>query len=176
MSILTTILLIIAAVIALILIIALFSEKTYTIQRDIIINKPKQEVFNYIKLLKNQVYYSKWVMMDPDLRKQYTGIDGTPGFIDAWEGNKKAGKGAQEIKRIVEGERIEVEVRFEKPFEGIAQVPFTTTAISGTQTKVTWGMSSDMKYPMNIMRPLVKSMLEKDLEVSLSNLKNVLEK
>ncbi len=40
--------------IMLILIIALFVKKEYFLQREITINKPKQDVFNYIKYVKNQ--------------------------------------------------------------------------------------------------------------------------
>jgi hypothetical protein len=173
-----TILIIIAALIILLLLVALISKKGYTIQRDIIINRPQQEVFNYLKLLKNQDHYSKFTMMDPNMKKEFSGTDGTVGFVYGWEGNKKAGKGEQEIMKITEGERLDVEVRFIKPFEGIAQMPFTTTAISGNRTKVSWGMISAMKYPMNIMLLFIKieEMLGKDLELSLSNLKTILER
>jgi hypothetical protein len=171
------ILLIIAALIVLLFIIGLFSKKSYTIQRSIIINKPKQEVFDYIKLLKHQDHYSKWVMTDPHMKKTYTGTDGTVGFIYAWDGNKKAGQGEQEIMGIKDGEHLDVEVRFIRPFAGFAQTAFSTTAISNNQTKVTWGMSSTMKYPMNIMLLFMnmEKILGKDMEISLINLKNILE-
>lgn len=178
MNIIIIILLVIAGIIALFLVLALFAKKGYTIEREITINKPKGEVFNYIKHLKNQDHYSKWVMMDPNLKKDFRGIDGTPGFVYAWEGNKKAGKGEQEIKRIAEGERMDVEVRFIKPFEGIANTPFITEAVNGNQTKVKWGMSSRMKYPMNVMLLFMNfdKILGADLEVSLGNLKTILER
>lgn len=172
------ILFVIAGIIALLLLLALFTKKSYTIEREIAINKPKTEVFNYLKHLKNQDHYNKWVMMDPQLKKEFRGTDGTEGFVYAWEGNKKAGKGEQEIKRIKEGEKLDVEVRFIKPFEGIANTPFTTETLQPGQTKVKWGMSSQLKYPMNIMLLFMNfdKILGKDLEVSLGNLKNILEK
>ncbi|SFE96477.1 Polyketide cyclase / dehydrase and lipid transport [Chitinophaga sp. CF118] len=176
MSIIITILGIIIALIVLLLIVALFIKKKYTIEREIVINKPKQEVFNYIRMLKNQDYFSKWVMTDPNMKKEFKGTDGTVGFVYAWEGNKQAGKGEQEITKIMEGERLDVEVRFKKPFEAIAQTPFTTSAVTENQTKLTWGMSSEMKYPMNIMCLFTDNMLGKDLELSLANLKNILER
>lgn len=36
-------------------------------------------------------------MTDPNMRKNFKGTDGTVGFCYAWDGNKKAGKGEQEI-------------------------------------------------------------------------------
>lgn len=173
-----TTLIIIAGLIALVLVIALFSKKGYTVQREIVINRPKQEVFNYIRLLKNQDHFSKWVMTDPNMKKEFRGTDGLVGFVYAWDGNKKAGKGEQEIMEITEGERLEAEIRFIKPFEGIAQVVFITTAIAEHQTRLSWSMTSAMKYPMNIMLLILnmENMLGKDLELSLSNLKTILER
>ena len=62
-------------------------------------------------------------MLDPQAKKTFTGIDGTVGFIMAWDSkNKEAGKGEQEIKKIAEGQRVDFEIRFEKPFEGVASI------------------------------------------------------
>lgn len=178
MNIVIIILSIIGGIVVLFLLIALFVKSEYNIGRSIIINKPRNEVFNYIKHLKNQDYFNKWVMMDPNLKKEFKGVDGTEGFIYAWEGNKRAGKGEQEIKRIAEGERLDVELRFVKPFEAVAHAPFVTESVNGNQTKLSWGMSSRMKYPMNIMLLFMNmdKLLGKDLELSLGNLKGILEK
>jgi len=178
MNVIIIILIVIATLIALLLLLALFVKKGYSVEREIIINKPRNDVFNYIKYLKNQDHYSKWVMTDPHMKKDFRGTDGTIGFVYAWEGNQKAGKGEQEIKKITEGERLDVEVRFVKPFEAIANTPFTTESVNGSQTKVKWGMTSQMKYPMNIMLLFMNfdKLLGTDLEISLGNLKNILER
>ena len=81
MRILKKIIIVIAILIAIPLIVALFVKKDYAIERQVVINKPKQEVFNYIKFLKNQDNYSKWNMIDPNMKKAYTGTDGTVGFL-----------------------------------------------------------------------------------------------
>ena len=99
----TRILIGIAVLLAIPLVMALFISKNYSVTREITINKPKQEVFNYVKLLKNQDYYNVWVQMDPNMKKEFRGTDGTVGFVYAWEGNDKAGAGEQEIKGMVEG-------------------------------------------------------------------------
>jgi hypothetical protein len=52
----------------------------------------------------------------------------------------------------------------------------TTESLSGNQTKVSWATASEMKYPLNIMLPLIVKMLEKDMGTSLTTLKNILEK
>ncbi|MEO6454052.1 MAG: SRPBCC family protein, partial [Ginsengibacter sp.] len=130
MKIIKKILLVIAVFIAILLIAALFIDKSYSIEREITINKPRHEVFDYVKHLKNQDNYSKWIMLDPDMKKEFRGMDGNVGFVYAWDGNGDAGKGEQEIKGITEGERIDVEVRFERPMQGIAFTPIVTEAVS----------------------------------------------
>jgi len=70
MNILITILLVLAGIIALLLIFALFIRKQYNIHRDIIIDAPLQKVFNYLRQLKNQDNFNKWVMTDQVLHMQ----------------------------------------------------------------------------------------------------------
>ncbi|MDB5262126.1 MAG: polyketide cyclase [Adhaeribacter sp.] len=165
----------IVGLIAFLLIAALFVRKKYSLAREITINRPRSEVFNYLKILRNQEHYSKWVMHDPNMKKEFRGIDGTVGFVYAWDGNKQAGKGEQEIKSIIEGEKLNLEIRFIKPFAGVAQTPFTTEAVSEHQTKVKWGMTGGNPYPFNLMHLFIDNLLGKDLETSLSTLKKVLE-
>jgi uncharacterized protein YndB with AHSA1/START domain len=172
------ILIIILVIIAIPFVLAIFGADDYTIETNIIINKPKQEVFDYIKLLKNQDHYSKWVMTDPGMDKQFTGTDGTPGFIYAWESqNKQVGQGAQEIKAIADGESIDCEVRFIKPFQGVSHISFITKAIAPGQTNVTWLFSGTKNYMMKVIHILfnLQKVLKKDMETSLENLKDILE-
>jgi uncharacterized protein YndB with AHSA1/START domain len=166
----------IVILIAIPLIVALFVKKEYVIEREVTINKPKEQVFDYVKHLRNQDNYSKWVRMDPNMKKDFRGTDGTVGFVYAWDGNDDAGKGEQEIKNIKEGERVDVEIRFEKPMEGIATAPIITEAISPNQTKVKWGMAGKSNYPMNFMNLFMDGILGKDIEASLNSLKGILEK
>lgn len=179
MSILSIILIVIAAITLFILLVAAVSSPGYVIQQEIIINKPKQAVFDYIKYSKNQNNYNKWWMMDPNARKEYTGIDGTPGFTMKWESdNKQAGKGEQETTGITEGERVDYEIRFIKPFEGTSPSHIQTVAVTPNQTKVIWAFSGTRSFGIRIFHLLfnLKKMLGKDIMTSLTNLKNILEK
>jgi hypothetical protein len=172
------ILIIILAILVIPFIIALFMAKDFSIEKDIIINKPQQEVFDYIKILKNSGNYNKWVMTDPNLRKSFTGTDGTVGFVYGWDSdNKQVGKGEQEIKKLT-NTRVDYEIRFEKPFKGISTAYIDTASIDTNKTKVTWVFSSDRNYLMCIMHLLLnlKKVLGNDLQTSLVNLKTLLEK
>ncbi|WP_276503443.1 SRPBCC family protein [Terrimonas pollutisoli] len=161
------------------LIVALFVKKDYSVEREITINKPKSQVFDYIKYLKNQDNYSVWSRMDPKMKKEYRGTDGTAGFVSAWESdNNKVGKGEQQIDKISEGDRIDLDLHFIEPFEGRADARMVTESVSDNQTKVKWGFDSRMKYPMNIMLLFMNmdKMIGNDLQTGLDTLKSILEK
>ncbi|HWV71203.1 MAG TPA: SRPBCC family protein [Pseudosphingobacterium sp.] len=178
MKILKKILLGIAAVVALLLIVALFVKKDYKVGREIIINKPKREVFNYVRYLRNQDNYSKWARVDPEMKKTYRGIDGTPGFVSGWESdNDEVGAGEQEIMKITEDERIDFELRFFQPFEATEPAFMAIQPISESQSKVIWGFSGHMNYPMNLMLLFIdfEEMIGSDLQIGLEKLKDILE-
>lgn len=165
------------SLLAILLLMALIMEKKYTIFSEVIIEKPKQEVFDFIIKLKNQDKYSKWVMADPNAKMTFTGNDGTIGFISKWDSKlKNVGAGEQEIKKIFLGKGYEVEIRFERPFKGISTAVTNAEAISENQTKFTTTFYTETPFPMNIMIPMIKNMLKKDMDENSTNLKNILER
>lgn len=183
MKILKKLLIIIVALIVLVLVVALFTKKDYALERQTTINKPKQEVFSYVRLLKNSIHYNKWSMADPKAKTEFKGTDGTQGFIYAWDSEAGSGKGEEEITGIESGDstsqaRVDYEIRFEKPFEGKAESNITMVPVNANQTLVKWGFASEMAYPMNIMLLFfnMEDVMGKDLDESLSNLKNIVEK
>jgi len=170
---------ILAVIIALPFIVALFVQSDYAVEREVIVERPKAEVFNYIKYLKNQDNYSKWAMLDPNMKKSFQGVDGTAGFISAWDSdNEEVGKGEQEIIRLTEGERIDFELRFLSPFESTSPAYMITKEATKASTKVSWGFRGKMAYPMNLMFLFMdfEQIIGEDLQTGLDKLKVVLEK
>ena len=169
---------IILGIIALVLLSGLVISRDMKAYREIVVNKPSGEVFNFIKHLKNQDGFSKWGSLDPNMKKEYRGTDGTVGFVSAWEGNKKVGQGEQEITAIEEGKALHTELRFIKPIKSFAKSKMTTEALADGSTKVTWGFESKMPYPFNVMRVLMNmdKAIGDDFSVGLNNLKAQLEK
>lgn len=174
----TTLLYIIIGLVALVIILALLAPKAYDVSRSIEIAKPKNEVFTYLRSLKKMDEWSPWAKKDPNMEKKFTGTDGEIGSTSYWKGNKDVGEGEQEIKKIVDGERIESELRFLKPWKSTSDC-YTTVEDSGSgNTKVTWGFSGKNKFPMSIMMLFMSmdKMVGKDFEEGLATLKTVLEK
>lgn len=176
MNIIITILLVIVGVIALLLLMALFMKKQHYVRRDIIINAPRQKVFDYVKLLRNQDEFNKHAMAAPDRNREFRGTDGTVGYVYAWSGDKGAGVGEKEIKNIVEGKSVEMEIRFVKPMVATASIVMETESLPGDQTKVYWSNAGRLNYPVNIFIPMMQKHVAKDMEGSLATLKDILER
>ena len=115
-------------------------------------------------------------MADADRKKEFKGTDGTIGYIYTWSGNKDAGEGEKEITGIVEGKSIEMEIRFVKPMKVSARIVMETEPVSTGQTKVSWSNGGALKYPVNILIPMMQKHVGKDMDSSLKTLKSILEK
>lgn len=174
----TTTLIVIAIFIVLIFILNLLMGKEMKIERIVSINKNSKQVFDHLKITKNQDNFSVWNMADPNMKKEYKGVDGEVGFVYKWnsETNKNVGAGEQEITKIEEGKTIEYEVRFFKPMKNVAHVKFIITSENSDRTLVQWVFLSPTKFPMTLLKPIFQNMLGKDLEKGLLNLKANLEK
>jgi hypothetical protein len=168
---------IVGGIVGLFGLLALVAPTDFKMEREIIINKPKDQVFPYLRSLKNQDNWSTWNLKDPNMKKDFRGTDETIGFVAAWDSqDKNVGKGEQEIKKITEGQRVDFELRFEKPMKATNDAFLEAKDAGNNQTKVTWGFSGKSTRPMNVMTLFMKGMLQKAFDDGLKNLKTILEK
>jgi hypothetical protein len=167
---------VLAAIIVTPLLMALILPKEFVIISEIEIDRPLDEVFEFVTHLKNQEKYSKWVMADPHIKMDYRGKDGTVGFIAAWKSNvKNVGEGEQEITKITEDQGYDVEIRFEKPFKGVSHANTRLKALSDYQTEVCTTFVTRTPFPMNAMTAVMKNTLLRDMDENSAKLKRVLE-
>ena len=176
MSIVIIILFVLLGFIALVFIAAIFMKKNHYVIREIEINAPQQEVFEFLKLLKNQDKFNKWAKAGADREWNYKGIDGTVGFVISWNGDKKVGEGEKEIMHIIENKKIETQVRFIRPMITTANINFELEPLTDNRTKVFMSNAGKLNYPMNVFIPIAEKNFPKDMDVSLMNLKTILEK
>ncbi|MBK7426444.1 MAG: SRPBCC family protein [Saprospiraceae bacterium] len=142
---------VILVLIALPLIVAIFVPKSYTVSVSETINVPKQQVYDYVRILDNQKEYSVWVLEDPKLRPVITGTDGTVGATQSWNSQVDGiGEGEQEIIALTP-DRMDIELRFKRPMEGTAKAANIFTELNPNQTKLTTEFYSNDKYPLNLM-------------------------
>jgi hypothetical protein len=176
MNIVLTALLILAGIVAFVMILAVFMRKEHYVRREVIINASRQKVFDYLKLLKNQDNFNKNAMAGSERKREYRGTDGTVGYVYAWAGDKNSGEGEKEIISIVEGERIEMAIRFIKPMAVAASIIMEMENVSDGQTRVSWSNSGTLKIPVNVLIPFMERSVAKDMDASLLTLKAILEK
>jgi uncharacterized protein YndB with AHSA1/START domain len=161
------------------LVIALFLPTQFSVKRSAMIQQPADTVFQYVKQLKNQEFYSVWWKADPKMKKTYTGTDGEVGFISAWKSNDdEVGSGQQKIVAIEAGKRIDLELTFLEPFESTNDSYIATTPLDAQNTRVTWSINGEIPYPTNLTGLFfdMEEALGQDLEKGLKNLKRILEK
>ncbi|MDF4202704.1 SRPBCC family protein [Maribacter sp. SA7] len=173
-----TVLIILGVIVALVIILALIAPKSYQVSRSIELEHPPEQIWPHLKFLKKQQQWSPWARKDPDMELIFTGIDGEVGATSHWNGNKEVGEGEQEITRIVEGERIEQDLRFLKPYKSQSDCYMNLESLEGNRSKVTWGFAGNNKFPMSIMMLFMSmdKMVGKDFEAGLENLKTNLNK
>ncbi|HET6765806.1 MAG TPA: SRPBCC family protein [Chitinophagaceae bacterium] len=167
-----------AILIVLSMVLALFLRKDFTVERTITINKPKQDVFEFIRFLENHRAFSKWTTKESNKVKPGTGTDGQPGFVLAWDNFKeKAGTGELEIRKITNGSGIDIEHRYIKPLKGLANTYITVSDSSSNQTELRWVYSGVSTYPVNLLTSILNmdNIVGRDLETCLTKLKTKLE-
>lgn len=171
-----TLVYILAGAILVLLVLYQLAPSSYDVSRTVEIGRPPEAVFNYLKYLRNQDEWSPWARKDPHMKKGFRGTDGTVGAVSSWEGDKQVGSGQQEITHIVEGRRIESQLRFLKPWKSTSGA-YLDVEPAGSRTLVRWGFKGSLGFPMRIMMLFMsmEKMVGKDFEEGLSNLKTLLE-
>lgn len=166
--------------IVILLIMALFVKKRYTILRETTINSPLGEVYDYLRFHKNQKQYNHWLQLDPHVRTEIKGApDGQPGSILFFESkSKKAGTGEWENTALVENERIDIELRFLHPYQFTADAKLHLKPIDEETTLLIWEYHSGMNWPINITLLFMDmdKIIGGDIETTLGNIKHQLEK
>lgn len=170
------VLIIVGVLVLLVVLLALIAPKNYHVYRSIEIDRSTSEVWEHLKYLEKQTQWSPWAKKDPNMEQKITGIDGEVGALSYWNGNKEVGEGEQEITTIVEGKRIEQDLRFFKPYKSESDCYMDLEELSSNKSKVTWGFTGNNKFPMSIMMLFMNmdKMVGKDFEQGLQNLKSKL--
>lgn len=179
MKIFKNVFIVLLVIVVAILLIAAFVPSEFMVERKVVVEKPRAEVFDFTKYLKNQEEFSVWAKMDTQMKREYRGEDATVGFVAAWDSdNPDVGKGEQEITGIDGEGRIDYQLRFIEPFESTSNAYMVFDLVDSSKTSVLWGFEGEMPYPSNLMLLFVDmdAELGKDLQDGLNNLKAILEK
>ena len=134
--------------VGIVLLIAAILPKSFHAGSELIVNKNAHEVFDYLKQIKKQREYDNWSRQDPNIQKEYAGVDGTVGFKYTWK-SKKVGNGKQIITNVVEGKRVEMDLYFDDSGEA-NKFFIAVDSVAPNQSKVTWEIDGKIPFPFNI--------------------------
>lgn len=167
----------IVCVVGVVLALAASRPDTFQVQRTAVIKAAPDKIFTHINDLRGFGAWSPYEKKDPAMKRTYSGAASGKGAAYAWEGDNNVGKGRMEITESSAPEKIAIKLDFEKPFEAHNIVEFTLLP-KGDTTEVTWGMHGPTPYLAKIMHLFfdMDSMVGKDMEAGLANLKTITEK
>ncbi|AWA30165.1 hypothetical protein HYN48_08760 [Flavobacterium magnum] len=175
MKILKKILLVIAVLAGLLLVVAAFLPAHYTVVKTGEVNRPKQQVFDYIKSLKNQEQFSVWVMKDSKIQLVYTGVDGTVGSSVSWK-SEEMGEGSQTIAALSDN-KVDIDLNFIKPMQDQPKASMQVDEVDAGRSKITYTFSGDAPYPVGRLMSIIgRQFIGDAYEQNLTNIKKNLEK
>ena len=160
-----------------ILIFAATKPDTFSVQRAAGIKAPPEKVFALINDFKRWDAWSPWEKKDPAMKRTWGATTSGKGAAYAWDGNNDVGQGSMEITDSVSPTKVTLKLDFVKPFEGHNVVDFTLEP-KGDITNVTWAMRGPAPFLSKVMQVFcnMDSMVGKDFEAGLANLKAAAEK
>lgn len=149
---------------------------TFRVERSTTIKAPPAKVFALLNDFQKFGAWSPWEKLDPAMKRTFSGPASGPGSVYAWEGNDAVGAGRMEILQTVPDSKVVIKLDFLKPFEAHNTTEHTLQS-QGDQTTITWAMFGPHPYLMRVIGLFVSmdSMVGKDFEQGLANLKRVAE-
>jgi len=168
---------VIALLIAGILGFAATKPDTFRVQRAASIKASPEKVFALINDFKRWDAWSPWEKKDPAMKRTWGAVTSGKGAKYGWDGNSEVGQGSMEITESVPPSRITLKLDFVKPFEGHNIVEFTLEP-KGDVTNITWAMQGPAPFITKVIQVFcdMDSMVGKDFETGLANMKTVAEK
>ena len=174
---LKTILLIVAAAIAALLIYAATKPDSFRLQRSATIAAPPDKVFALINDLRQFNTWNPFAKMDPKQVITYDAVTAGVGGAYTWQG-EKSGAGRMQIAESIAPQRVTAKLDFTKPFEAHNTVDFTVQPQGDKGSTVTWAMHGPAPYVnklMTIFFDMDKS-VGGEFETGLASLKALAEK
>ena len=167
------VILLIAAVLAF----AATKPDSFRVQRAASIKAPPEKIFPFINDLRNFGAWSPYEKKDPAMKRSFSGPASGKGAVYEWDGDKNVGQGRMEIADTAPPSKVTIKLDFVRPFEAHNLVEFTL-APKGDATDVTWAMQGPTPYVAKLMHVFfdMDSMVGKDFEAGLANLKSLAEK
>jgi uncharacterized protein YndB with AHSA1/START domain len=144
-----TILIVIALVVAAVLAYAASKPDTFMVRRSASIAAPPEKIFPMIDDLRAQSAWSPFEK-DPNMKRTHSGTPRGKGAVYAWDGNRQVGAGQIAITESVPSSKVVLMLDMSRPFKAHNTVEFTLDRI-GAGTNVTWAMQGRQPYMAKVM-------------------------
>ena len=150
---------------------------TFRVQRATTIKAPPEKVYALIEDFNGWRSWSPWEKLDPAMKRTLSGEAKGKGAVYAWDGDKNVGAGRMEILESSPSSKVAIQLDFLRPFASRNSAVFTLEP-KGDTTSVTWVMQGPSTYMTKLMSVFASmdSMIGKDFEAGLANMKAVAEK
>jgi uncharacterized protein YndB with AHSA1/START domain len=122
----------------------------YEVTRDATVPASRQAVYDLIVDFHRWSAWSPWEDIDPAMQRTFSGAESGVGAVYEWSGNRKAGQGRMEITAADVPSRIEIALRFLKPFKSSNTTTFELVGSDGA-THVTWRMVGPKTFMTRVM-------------------------
>ena len=124
------ILLILAAIIVIVLVAALFQPAEFRVTRSATIAAPAATVFAEINDFHRWQAWSPWEKLDPTMKRTFEGPASGVGASYGWEGNSDVGAGRMTISESKPAEIIRIKLEFLKPMQATNLTTFNPVTIA----------------------------------------------
>jgi uncharacterized protein YndB with AHSA1/START domain len=150
---------------------------SFRVSRQTSIKAPPDKVYAVMSDFKRWSEWSPWHKLDPQMKVTYGAVTAGKGATYEWEGNDKVGAGRMEILDVTPSASIKTKLDFYRPFKAQNTAEYSLKA-DGDSTTVNWAMYGENNLMSKVMHVFMSmdSMVGKDFEEGLSNLKTVAEK
>jgi len=140
----------------------------FSIHREIIIDQHIHQVWDKLKLFEIQRLCSPWFSAENTAKIELSWADAEVGTIESWDW-AIIWAWEREITHIVEGELIDYELRFIKPFKSTSRTYISLQKCGKDCTRVVWGMEWTMpwylKFAMKKMIPQIEADYDRGLDM-----------
>jgi len=155
----------------------LLAPKQFAVERSIVIEAPREVVFEHVKYWRNWSAWSPWTERDSTMSVSVEGTDGEIGSKYVWSGDPKVtGQGEMTNTGVSENQMIDFHIQFIEPWPSHSD---GSIRLAGTEqgTVVKWEFHGENPFPWNIIMLFMSmdKMVGPDYERGLSLLKAIVE-
>jgi effector-binding domain-containing protein len=162
----TTLLIIIAVVVAITLLYLASLDGSFTVRRSLVIPVDQKTLFNKIRDFRHWSDWSPWLMHEPETTLTFSDTPEQEGGWYSWDG-RTVGAGKLTHERFIDEQKIEQRIEFKRPFKSVNKVWWELEPIDENTTQVHWNMAGSMPFLLRFMTKKIQSYVSKDYDTGL---------